>query len=116
MSDWIGTGTAAVTPSTPETDDIFINALRDLLDSPLGYDAIYTPTAGVPVSIRCFYNKDGAPELGIEGYRVWIEALASEVSAAKPGESVTVLGTTYKIKDPPVKGDDGLSVIELTLD
>ena len=116
MSDWIGTGIPAVTPATPATADIFINALTDMLNSQLGYDAIYTPTTGVPVSIRCFYHKEGGPELGMEGYHIWIEALASVVSAAKPGEAMVIDEITYKILSPPVKGDDGMSIIELTLD
>ena len=63
-----------------------------------------------------FYNKQDGSLLGLEGYHIWIEALTSDMSAAKPGETVTVEGATYKIKAPPVHDGDGMSTIELSED
>ena len=94
----------------------FNDAMADMLNSDLGDDASYTPTGGTAVSTRVFFQKEDGAVLGMEGYLVRVEGLTSVFSAAKPGETITVLGTTYKILKPPVKGDDGLSSIELSLD
>jgi len=64
----------------------------------------------MPVSFR------HAPELGIEGLHIWIEARTSDLATAQPGESIAVRGMEYRIKSPPIKGDDGISSIELSID
>jgi hypothetical protein len=86
-----------------------------ILNSDLGKDATYTPTGGTAISIRVLYNKQYAPELGMEGHHVWIEALTSDVSAAKPGEAITVNGVSYKLMSPP-ETDGIMSVIDLSVD
>jgi len=98
------------------TDSVFETALTDIYNSDIADDATYTPTGGTPVATRVFFHKEDGAMLGMEGYLIRIEGLTSVFSAAKPGDTVTVLGTTYKILNPPVKGDDGASVMELSLD
>jgi hypothetical protein len=95
---------------------IFGSALAAMLNTDIAKDASYTPTTGAAKSIRVFYNKQDGSLLGLEGYHIWIEALTSDMSAAKPGETVTVEGVTYKIKAPPVHDGDGMSTIELSED
>lgn len=106
------------TYGTDATGDgsMFNDALADILNSDLGKSASYTSSGGTSTSIRVLFHRDYAPELGIEGHHVWIEALTSDVSTAKPGESITVDGITYKIKSPPQREDDLMSLIELSLD
>lgn len=106
------------TYGTDATGDgtIFGDALTAILNSDLGKSASYTTSGGVSTSIRVLFHRDYAPELGIEGHHIWIEALTSDVSAAKPNETITVDGTTYKIKSPPEKEDDKMSIIELSID
>jgi hypothetical protein len=113
-----GTGTpvAPATPAPGSGEEIFVAALRDMLDGPLGEDATWTPLLGDPETMRVFYNKESMRELGMEGYRIWVEALATDVSGIQAGDSITVCGTTYKIKAPPEQGDDYMSIIELSID
>jgi hypothetical protein len=106
------------TYGTDATGDgsMFGDALTAILNSDLGHSASYTTSGGVATSIRVLFHRDYAPELGIEGHHIWIEALTADVSAAKPRETITVDGTTYKIKSPPEKEDDKMSIIELSID
>jgi hypothetical protein len=89
----------------------------DMLNDPnVGDDAIYTPTSGTAVPTRVFFHQDWAPELGMEAYAIAVEGLTSVFGSAVHGETITVKGTTYKIKEPPHESDDGMSVIELSID
>jgi hypothetical protein len=95
----------------------FDTAIIDMLNDPnVGDDATYTPTGGTAVATRVFFQKEDGAVLGMKGYLIRIEGLTSIFSSAKPGETVTVLGTTYKIKEPPHESDDGMSIIELSVD
>jgi len=113
-----GTGTK-ITPATPAAgsgEEIFTAALRDMLNGPLGEDAVYTSLMGDPETVRVFFHKESQRELGLDGYRIWIEAMTSDVAGIKPGESITVRGITYIIKAPPEDGDDYMSLIDLSID
>lgn len=97
-------------------DPIITNAMTDILDSPLGEDAVYTTLAGVASNIRVFFHEEYLSDLGVESYDIYVEALTSDVSAAQKDETITVRGTTYKIKEPPHNEDNGMSVVNLIID
>lgn len=56
-----GTGTGTpVKPAAPlsTSDELFIDALRDIYNSSIGADAVYTPLAGAAVSCRVVLNRN----------------------------------------------------------
>jgi hypothetical protein len=116
MSGGSGTLTPAVTVPVIDEGGIFGPHMRAILNGDMGIDAVWTPTGKTPVDIRAIFNKLNAPELGMEGYRIWIEVMTADIPGAVPGEPIIIGDTTYKIKDPPAASDDGTSIIELSLD
>lgn len=78
--------------------------------------ATYTPSGGAAKTINVLFVKEYFAELGAEGYRYAIEAITSDVAAAKVDEPIVIEGVTYKIKEPPHHTDDGISIIELKID
>jgi len=77
---------------------------------------IYTPTGGTATSIKVLFHKEYDELSGAENYRYWLEAITSDVSAAKVDEPIVIEGVTYKIKEPPHHTGDGMSIIELKID
>lgn len=78
--------------------------------------ATYTPSGGSAKTIKVIWDKDDAALMGMAGTRITCIAKTSDVSAAKPKETVAIGGTTYKIKEPPVHSTDGTTFIELGID
>lgn len=96
--------------------NIWTDGLKELLDTEAGDDATYKPAAGTAKPIRVFFSKADAREMGMEGSIITVEALTSEVTGAKVGDTVTVRGTAYKIARPPYDGDDGMTALDLSID
>jgi len=78
--------------------------------------ASYTPSGGTAKTINVIFDKDYAALSGVGDYRDVCLAKASDVSAAKPGETLVIGSTTYKIKEPPRHTADGITELELTID
>lgn len=78
--------------------------------------ATYTPSGGAAKTIKVIWDKDDAALMGMSGTLITLIAKTSDVSAAKPKETVAIGGTTYKIKEPPIHSTDGTSRLELTID
>jgi hypothetical protein len=96
--------------------DVFETAMRDILDSVVGVDAIYTPAGGVAANIRVLFDKIYSPELGMQTELITAEALTSDIPAATKDETLTIDGVVYKIKQKPYLTDYGTSEIELSID
>lgn len=79
-------------------------------------NATYTPAGGASTTIPVIFDQDDLSEMGMESSRLYCEAKTSDVIAAKPGDTIVIAGTTYKIKDPPRHTANGTSEIELTID
>ena len=78
--------------------------------------ATYTPAGGVATTIKVIWDKMDGAALGMDGTRITCLAKTSDVSAAKPKDTIVIGGTTYKIKEPPNHTTDGTSELELSID
>lgn len=65
---------------------------------------------------KVLLDKEDGNLLGMDGTRITIQGKTSVFSTAKPGDAITVAGTSYKVKNPPFHGTDGMSIIELSID
>ena len=108
--------TGTYSSDTSGDGTLFGDAASAILNSDLGYAATYTATGVDPVSTRVLLYQDYFPELGVEGHTIAIDGLPSVFGSAVPGETVTVAGTTYKIKGPPQKIDKDFVRLELSID
>jgi hypothetical protein len=101
----------------PADDTIVIDLDTTGLDISVGEPApTATPVYPDEIETSVLFNREDAAAYGMEGTRIWIQGKTSLFSMAKPGETITIDGTAYKIKSPPVHGDDGMSIIELSID
>ena len=98
------------------TDSIIINAMTDILNSPLGDDAVYTPAGGSAKNIRVIFRKEYVSELGVAGYTIYAQVLTSDVAGAMAGDTLLINGVNYKIKEPPHEGNGGMSELVLSID
>lgn len=78
--------------------------------------ATYTPSGGTATTIKVIWDKDDGAVLGMAGTLITVVAKTSDVSAAKPKETIAIGGTTYKIKEPPIHSTDGTTRLKLTID
>jgi hypothetical protein len=122
-----GTGTGTYTGSSGSgtgaaVEKTFLDRVLDDLavyfDVTGGFaqNAVYTPDGGVATTIPVIFDNIEVPELGMESAQIGCLAKTSDVSAAKPKDTIVIAGTTYKIKEPPAHSADGISEIDLSID
>ena len=91
--------------------DVFTIALRAILDGLYGHsdsvqEAVYTPQGGDPISWKVFYEENTVMQPS--AYSAEVYALGRTVKGiledlgAEPqrGDSITVKGSTYTVKEP----------------
>lgn len=92
---------------------IFDTAIDTLFaDDNLAVDAIYTPAAGGPVSVRAIKTIEDDPTDVFSGRQVVKKIKAdirvSEVTVVATGDSLLIGSTTYSITNPQIKDVDQL--------
>lgn len=122
-----GTGTGTYTGSSGSgtgaaSEKTFLDRVLDDLavyfDVTGGFaqNAVYTPDGGVATTIPVIFDNIEVPELGMESAQIGCQAKTTDVAAAKPGETITIGGVTYKIKNPPRHNTGGITDIDLSID
>ena len=109
----------AVGPSTAKTFlEQMVDDLAVFFDVTGGFaqNAVYTPAGGAAATIPVIFDRDEIPEMGMESARLYCEAKTTDVSAAKPGDTLVIDSVTYKILNPPRHSASGISEIDLTID
>lgn len=109
-----GTGAAAAKTFLDRTlDDLAV-----FFDVTGGFaqNAVYTPDGGTATTIPVIFDHLEAPELGMESAQISCQAKTTDVAAAKPAETITIGGVTYKILNPPRHNTGGITEIDLSID
>jgi hypothetical protein len=89
---------------SPGDSTIFGDALSNIINSPLGEDAVYTPVSGAAKSIRVFIERNTSLQpTGFEGQvferGTIIEALLADLGGEPdPGATFVVSGETYTVR------------------
>lgn len=90
------------------------DALRDIYNSQLGVDAIYTPLTGTPIPLRIMLNKDivlqpASMESQVVETGTTIEAIIADLGKLPArGETFTADGTNYTVQS--ISRNDGIEV------
>jgi hypothetical protein len=96
------------------TDAIFVNAVSDIFNSPIGEDAVYTPAGGAAVTCRVIINRDIllqpdglTAQAAVAG--ISIEALLSEIGQEPNRNDVFTVGAEIFTVSSIIR-NDGLTV------
>ena len=109
-----GTGAAAAKTFLDQTmDDLSV-----FFDVTGGFaqNAAYAQEGAAATTIPVIFDNIEAPELGMESASIICQAKTVDIAAAKPGETLTIGGVTYKILNPPRHNTGGISEIDLSID
>lgn len=119
-----GTGTYTGTPGSGTGTAITKTLKHQMLDDLSAFfntdefaaSATYTPAGGAATAIKVLFDKEDGAAFGMEGTRLSCLAKTTDVSAAKPKDTMVIGGVTYKILNPPRHDESGISEIDLTID
>lgn len=112
-----GTGTPIAPPAVPtrDGDAIFGQSCRDIFDSPLGDDAVFTPSGGAAISCRVLIDRSvllqptGA-EAQVFERGTTIEVILADIGVEPNRGDTFVIGTeTYAVQT--IDSNDGLTVV-----
>jgi len=111
-----GTGTKIAPPPVPVGDGevIFGNALRDIFNSPIGDDAVYTPSGGMSIACRVIITRDvllqpASMDTQVFDHGTTIEAILEDIGAEPNRGDTFVIGTeTFTVQS--IEQNDGLTV------
>jgi hypothetical protein len=111
-----GTGVPITPPAVPSRDGdaIFGNALRDIFDSPLGDDAVYTPSGGTAIACRVLIDRSVMLQPTGMVAQVFergttIEAILADIGKEPNRGDTFVIGTeTFTVQ--AIDSTDGLTV------
>ncbi len=114
-----GTGTPITPPAVParDGDAIIGRALRDIFDSPLGDDAVFTPSGGTAIECRVIIERSvmmqpAGMETQVFERGTTIEVILADIGVEPNRGDTFVIGTeTFTVQT--IDSNDGMTVVTI---